>query len=301
MTTAFGTIPVPGIPNKCAAWQRPAVDWEEVKGLEYLPAPRARVDQISRVHDLGFQDWLKGMEPEEGRVPLNESDTLVNAGSLDASLRGSGGICFGIEQVTKGNAANAFCMTRPPGHHSGSDFAMGFCLFNHVAIGARHAQSLDGIERVAIIDFDVHHGNGTQQIFENDPSVMFVSSHQMPLYPGSGHMEETGVGNILNLPLAPGDGSNAFRASWSRLGLPAIHSFAPDLVLVSAGFDAHARDPLGSLELADNDYDWMTRQIMDVANDTAQGRVISILEGGYDLEALATASRAHTGALTTAE
>jgi len=270
---------------------------EDLTGLEYLPAPAASVEQISRVHLEAYQDWLREMEPEEGRVPLNEADTLMNAGSMKANLRGSGAICFAIEQVHGGQAANAFCAIRPPGHHAGEDFAMGFCLFNHVAVGARHAQSLAGIERVAILDFDVHHGNGTQQIFENDPSVLFVSSHQIPLYPGSGYMDETGCGNILNLPLPPGAGSEEFRAVWSKLGLPAVHSFEPDVILVSAGFDAHQRDPLGQLELQEEDYHWITRQICELAADSAGGRVVSILEGGYDLRALAAASREHVAAL----
>lgn len=268
-----------------------------LKGLEFLPAPRVTSEQSARVHDRGFADWLAEMEPDEGRVPLSEADTLMSPGSMDANLRGSGAVCFAIDQIMAGHAPNAFCATRPPGHHSGVDFSMGFCLFNHVAIGARHAQSHAGIERVAILDFDVHHGNGTQQIFENDPSVMFVSSHQMPLYPGSGHVDETGCGNILNLPLPPGAGSEEFRQAWGQLGLPAVHSFQPDLILVSAGFDAHERDPLGQLELAEGDYHWITGEILDLAADSATGRVISILEGGYDLQALTSASRAHVEAL----
>ena len=174
---------------------------------------------------------------------------------------------------------------------------MGFCLLNHVAIGAMHALAYAGIRRVAIVDFDVHHGNGTQAVFESNPDVLFVSSHQLPLYPGTGQVEGTGCGNILNLPLAPGEGSKAFRRIWSRLGLPAIHSFAPDLILVSAGFDAHQRDPLGQIELQDADYHWITEQICDLATDSCQGRVASVLEGGYDLQALATAGRAHVQAL----
>ena len=174
---------------------------------------------------------------------------------------------------------------------------MGFCLLNHVAIGALHALDHDTIGRVAIIDFDVHHGNGTQAIFEQNPDVLFVSSHQMPHYPGTGDPEETGCGNILNLPMAAGDGGKAFRKAWSTVGLPAVHSFAPDLILVSAGFDAHERDPLGQIELQDSDYRWITEEICDLATDTSQGRVASILEGGYDLQALATASRAHVEAL----
>jgi acetoin utilization deacetylase AcuC-like enzyme len=273
---------------------------EGLRGLERLPAPLATEAQLSRVHTDAYQAWLTEMEPTEGRVPLTEADTLMNPGSLAASSRGAGGICFAIDQVLGGQAANAFVATRPPGHHSGTDFSMGFCLYNNVAVGARHAQSHEGIERVAIIDFDVHHGNGTQQIFENDPSVLFVSSHQLPLYPGSGHPDETGVGNIFNMPLAPGSDSAAFRASWSRRGLPAVADFAPDMILVSAGFDAHERDPLGSLAVQDADYEWITRELMAIANDCAGGRLVSILEGGYDLEGLATASRAHAAALVTA-
>jgi len=273
---------------------------EGLRGLEFLPAPLATPEQLTRVHSDRYQQWLRDMEPSEGRVPLTEADTLVNPGSLAASARGAGGLCFAVEQVLAGNAPNAFVASRPPGHHSGVDFSMGFCLYNNVAVGARHAQSLEGIERVAILDFDVHHGNGTQQIFEDDPSVLFVSSHQMPLYPGSGSPEETGAGNILNLPLSPGSDGAAFRASWSRKGLPAVAEFRPDLVLVSAGFDAHERDPLGHLAVSDPDYEWLTREIMAVAEDSAAGRVVSILEGGYDLEALASAGRTHAAALATA-
>ena len=268
-----------------------------LRGLEFLPAPLATVEQVSRVHTEAYRDWLQAIEPNECQVTLGEADNLMNQGSMAANLRGSGGICFAIEQVLAGNAPNAFCATRPPGHHSGTDFAMGFCLYNHVAVGARHAQAAGGMAKVAIIDFDVHHGNGTQQIFENDPSVMFVSSHQSPLYPGSGEVDETGCGNILNLPLPPGAGSAEFRAAWSRLGLPAVHSFQPDFILVSAGFDAHRRDPLAQLELEEADYEWITREILALAADSAQGRVVSILEGGYDLDALSRSARAHAQAL----
>ena len=273
---------------------------EGLRGVERLPAPLATAEQLSRVHSDTYQQWLEDMEPEDGRVPLSEADTLMNPGSLAASARGAGGLCFAVEQVTAGKAPNGFVVSRPPGHHSGTDFSMGFCLYNNVAVAARHAQAQEGIERVAILDFDVHHGNGTQQIFENDPSVLFVSSHQMPLYPGSGDPEETGVGNILNLPLAPGDGSDVFRTAWGRRGLPTVDAFAPDLILVSAGFDAHHRDPLGQLEAQDSDYEWITREIMALADRHSGGQVVSILEGGYDLEGLASASRAHVEALLTA-
>lgn len=270
---------------------------EGLKGLEYLPAPKATTAQISRVHPEIFQDRLRTLTPAKGRISVTEEDTIMSRGTLDATLRASGAVCFGIDQLIAGKIENAFCVTRPPGHHAEPEVAMGYCFFNHVAVGARHAQTFDGIEKVAILDFDVHHGNGTQAIFEDDPSVLFVSSHQMPLYPGSGYAEETGAGNILNLPLAPGSGSQAFREVWRTLGLPAVHSFEPDIILISAGFDGHFRDPLAQLEIQDNDFRWITEQARDLADDSAKGRLISILEGGYDLEALASASRAHVQAL----
>lgn len=270
---------------------------EEIKGLQILPAPRATPEQISRVHPEAFWNDIQANEPSEGIVAI-DSDTYLSNGSVNAALRASGGLCYAIDQILDKKTLRAFCAVRPPGHHSETETAMGFCLLNHVAIGARHALENPAIKRVAIIDFDVHHGNGTQAIFEDCPDVLFVSSHQLPLYPGTGSADETGCGNVLNLPLAPGDGSRKFRNTWSRHGLPAVDKFAPDLILISAGFDAHQRDPLGQIELQDADYHWITRQICDLATDSCEGRVASILEGGYDLQALATASRAHVKALT---
>ncbi len=269
---------------------------EDIKGLQKLPAPRATTEQIVRVHPAEYWAGLLANEPTEGHFAI-DPDTIMSQGSIDAALRASGGLCFAIDQILEAKALRAFCAVRPPGHHSEPETAMGFCLLNHVAIGAMHALENPGINRVAIIDFDVHHGNGTQAIFEQNPDVMYVSSHQSPLYPGTGHIEETGVGNILNLPLAAGDGSEPFRAAWSKLGLPAIHSFEPDLILISAGFDAHQRDPLAQLELQDEDFRWLTEEICDLATDSSKGRVASILEGGYDLQALASASRAHVTGL----
>ncbi len=291
--------PGPGHPEQVRRLQAVLAGVESLKGLEFLPAPLATSEQLARVHTGEYTDWLAAMEPAEGRVPLTEADTLMNPGSLAASARAAGGICFAVDEVFGGRAPNAFVAARPPGHHSGTDFSMGFCLYNAVAVGARQALSHEGVARVAVLDFDVHHGNGTQQIFENDPDVLFISSHEMPLYPGSGHPGETGVGNVLNLPLKPRSGSAAFRATWSRKALPALDAFAPDFILVSAGFDAHERDPLGHLEVRDADYEWITREIMAIADDHAGGRMVSILEGGYDLEALASAARAHAGALAT--
>jgi len=269
---------------------------EGIKGLQHLPAPLATVEEITRVHPLEFWAGLQAKEPSEGNVVI-DPDTFLNNGSINAALRASGGLCFAIDQILDDKALRAFCAVRPPGHHSEPDKAMGFCLLNHVAIGAMRALENPDIERVAIIDFDVHHGNGTQAVFEQNPDVMYVSSHQMPLYPGTGYIEETGCGNILNLPLAAGDGSKAFRQAWSRLGLPAIHSFEPDLILISAGFDAHERDPLAQLEVQDADYRWITEEICDLATDSCQGRVASILEGGYDMQALASSARAHVEGL----
>lgn len=274
-----------------------------VNGLpltETLPAPRATAEQLQRAHLPEYWERLVELEPsasENQRIML-DADTSLSAGSVDATLRGSGAACFAIDQVQGERVKNAFCVVRPPGHHATQATAMGFCLLNHVAVGAHHALATGLARKVAIIDFDVHHGNGTQAIFEENPDVLFVSSHQMPLYPGTGYPEETGCGNITNLPLAPGDGSRAFRAAWLSRGLPAVERFDPDLILVSAGFDAHARDPLGQLELQDDDYAWITAEIYRIAKHCCDGRIVSVLEGGYDLEALATASTAHVQELT---
>ncbi|MGA9573360.1 MAG: histone deacetylase family protein [Lysobacterales bacterium] len=269
---------------------------EGIKGLEVLPAPRVHAEQIFRVHPEEFWAGITAREPLEGIVGI-DPDTWLSNGSIDAALRASGAMCFAIDQILGDKALRAFCAVRPPGHHSEPGSAMGFCLLNHVAIGAMHALEHASVRRVAIVDFDVHHGNGTQAVFAENPNVMYVSSHQSPLYPGTGQREETGCGNILNLPLAPGDGSKSFRHAWSQLGLTAIHSFEPDLILISAGFDAHHRDPLAQIELQDADYYWITDQLCDLATDSCNGRLASILEGGYDLQALASASRAHLQAL----
>ncbi len=269
---------------------------EDISGLERLPAPYATIEQIERVHPLQYWSRLRELEPDEGLVAL-DPDTFLGPGSIDATLRASGSLCFAIDEILSGKALRAFCAVRPPGHHSEPERAMGFCLLNHIAIGALHALQHPLVKRVAIIDFDVHHGNGTQAVFEENPDVLFVSSHQLPLYPGSGQIDEVGCGNILNLPLAPGDGSKPFRKIWSSLGLPAVHSFAPDLILISAGFDAHQRDPLAQIELQDADYRWITGEICDLSTDSCQGRVASILEGGYDLQALASAGREHVSTL----
>ena len=271
-----------------------------IVGTEILPAPRASAEQILRTHVPDYWHKLVELDPDgengDQRVVL-DWDTCLNHGSIDATLRGSGAACFAVDQVVSGKARNAFCAVRPPGHHADSRTAMGFCLLNHVAVAARHAQAEHGLERIAILDFDVHHGNGTQAIFESSPEILFVSSHQMPLYPGTGYPHETGSGNIFNLPLAPGAGSEEFRRLWSESGLPELERFRPDLVIISAGFDAHERDPLGQLELQDGDYGWITSEIRSIGDSFCNGRIISVLEGGYDLDALTSASAAHVEAL----
>lgn len=275
---------------------------QNMQGTEALPAPKASLEQIERVHEPKYVQRLIELEPEldktgEDRLAL-DPDTFLSPGSIDAALRGSGAACFAIDQIFAGKSRNAFCATRPPGHHAESGLAMGFCLFNHVAVAARHALVTHDIERVAILDFDVHHGNGTQAIFEQSAEVLYVSSHQMPLYPGTGSEDETGCGNILNLPLAAGSGSHEFRVAWSERGLPALRRFQPGLIIISAGFDAHQLDPLGQIELQDEDFGWITGEICSYAQSACSGRVVSLLEGGYDLDALASAARAHVEALT---
>jgi acetoin utilization deacetylase AcuC-like enzyme len=275
---------------------------QNMQGTETLPAPKASLEQIGRVHDPHYIQGLIELEPGrdkpgDDRVAL-DPDTFLSPGSVDAALRGSGAACFAIDQIFAGKSGNAFCAIRPPGHHAESGHAMGFCLFNHVAVAARHALAAHDIERVAILDFDVHHGNGTQAIFEQAAEVLYVSSHQMPLYPGTGSEDETGCGNILNLPLAAGSGSHEFREVWTERGLPALRRFQPGLIIISAGFDAHQRDPLGQIELQDEDFGWITGEICNIAQSACGGRVVSLLEGGYDLDALASAAYAHVEALT---
>jgi acetoin utilization deacetylase AcuC-like enzyme len=271
----------------------------DLRGTELLPAPLASLQQVTRVHGEEYWARLVAAEPASGQVAV-DPDTLLSPGSINAALRGSGAACFAVDQIFAGKVKNAFCAVRPPGHHAAADLAMGFCLINHVAVAARHALATQAVKRVAIVDFDVHHGNGTQAIFEQSPEVFFISSHQMPLYPGTGHPDEVGCGNILNMPLQANSGSKEFRHAWSQLGFPALHAFAPDLILVSAGFDAHAGDPLGQLKLKDRDYSWITAAICEYAAESCDGRVISVLEGGYNLEALASAARAHVKALAQA-
>jgi acetoin utilization deacetylase AcuC-like enzyme len=243
-------------------------------------------------HTEAYVAELRAALPADGIMQI-ESDTYICPRSLDVAANAVGAAVLATDAVMTGEAANAFCAIRPPGHHAEADMAMGFCLFNSAAIAARHAQRKHGIARVAIVDWDVHHGNGTQAIFWSDPSVLYASTHQMPLYPGTGAASETGAGNIVNTPLRSGAGTAEFQSAFNGRVLPALHAFAPDLIIVSAGFDAHWRDPLAGLKLNASDFAWATRQVMAVADERCGGRVVSLLEGGYDLEALADSVSAH--------
>jgi len=265
----------------------PAMGWHE--------APRATRGQLLRVHTQGLLDTVLETRPTQ-RVQL-DPDTILSPDSAEAALRAAGAVVAATEAVLHGPTRRAFCAVRPPGHHATADTAMGFCLFNGIAVAAAHACDEGGLERVAVIDFDVHHGNGTQAIFEHDPRVLYLSSHQMPLYPDTGYRDERGDGNVLNAPLPPGAGSAAFRSAWEDVLLPALDAFKPQLVLVSAGFDGHWRDPLAQLQLQAGDYAWLTRALVAVAGRHARGRVVSVLEGGYDLDALRECSVAHVAAL----
>ena len=260
-------------------------------------APLADDSSIARIHPQDYIEAIRAGAPKQGRTAL-DADTLMSPGTFEAALRAAGGAVFAVDEVMSGTARNAFVSTRPPGHHAEVATPMGFCFFNNAAIAARHAQKAHGAERVAIMDFDVHHGNGTQHIFWDDPSVIYASTHQMPHYPGTGAVRERGEHNqIVNAPLRSGDGGDAFREAMETTILPRLEAFAPDLVIISAGFDAHRRDPLGNLNLVEADFAWTTRKLMGVARSHAHERVVSVLEGGYDLEGLSRSVAAHVTAL----
>lgn len=273
-----------------------ALEDDEFAGLERREAPRATRDQLARVHPRGYIDRVLASVPAQGLVQL-DADTALSPGSGEAALRAAGAVCAAVDAVAAGEASNAFCAVRPPGHHAEPGHAMGFCLFNNVAVAAEQARAVHGLKRVAVVDFDVHHGNGTQAMFEADADLFYASTHQSPLYPGTGYENERGVGNIVNAPLPPMAGSAEFRAAMTETVLPALEQFAPDLVIISAGFDAHRDDPLASLRLVEEDYHWATAELMRVAEHCCGGRIVSALEGGYDLHALAASAAAHVKAL----
>ncbi|MEP2830100.1 histone deacetylase family protein [Parvibaculum sp.] len=273
-----------------------ALEAEEFALLQRVEAPRATREQIARVHPESHIDFIEGSVPQEGFRRI-DADTSMSPGSLEAAYRAAGAVVHAVDEVMAGSARNGFCAVRPPGHHAEPETAMGFCLFNNIAIGALHAREVHGCERVAVLDFDVHHGNGTQAAFEIDPSLLYISTHQWPLYPGTGRASEHGLGNIYNRCLQPGAGSGEFRAAMSDSVIPTIEMFRPDFIFISAGFDAHMADPMANLQLTDEDFGWATAELVKAAGRLCGGRVVSALEGGYDLKALAASAAAHVKAL----
>jgi len=298
----FDHIPGPSHPEAPARLEavHAALSDKTFEPLDRREAPRATIDQIARVHPRDFVTQILDHIPDQGVVRL-DADTIVSPGSGEAALRAAGAVCAAVDAVVATEVQNAFCAVRPPGHHAEATTSMGFCIFNSVAVGAAHARETHNLARVAVIDFDVHHGNGTQAIFHNQPNSFFASTHQSPLYPGTGAINERGcANNIVNVPLAPYSGTDAFQEALSKTILPALHMFRPDIVFISAGFDAHADDPLASLKFTDDDYAWATERILDAAASLCEGRVVSTLEGGYNLSALGRSAARHVQALMAA-
>jgi len=286
----------PERPERLRAVER-ALEAEKFQSLTRVSAPAASLEVIALCHPMDYVVEIRDATPKEGLVRL-DADTSMSPGTFEAALRAVGGATYAVDEVLAKKAKNAFVATRPPGHHAETARPMGFCLFDNAAIAARYAQKHHGIARAAIIDFDVHHGNGSQEIFWADKSVMYCSTHQMPLFPGTGAVGESGEHNtIVNAPLKPGDDGEVFRAAFESRILPRLRDFRPELVVISAGFDAHYRDPLANINLDEEDFAWATQKIMDVADQYAGGRIVSLLEGGYDLQGLGNSAAAHVLAL----
>jgi acetoin utilization deacetylase AcuC-like enzyme len=275
------------------ALEDPAFD-----GLVRLAAPAASMEEMTRVHPQDYVEAILGIRPGPGEHVHVDGDTVVSQGSAEAIQRAAGAVVAGVEAVMEGKVRTAFAAVRPPGHHAAPSVPGGFCLINNAAVGARHAQAKYGVERVAIVDFDVHHGQGTQAVVEPDPTLFYASTHQYPLYPGTGSSRETGTDhNVVNVPLRAGSGSAEFRAAWGEHILPMLDDFAPELIIVSAGFDAHRADPLAQLDVETEDFVWLTEELLAIADRHAQGRLVSVLEGGYDLAALAESATTHVQSL----
>ncbi len=261
--------------------------------LNRVTAPLAAEDDVLRVHPASYLAGLRAALPSKGAQAV-DSDTWLSPGSLDAAFRGAGAAVRAVDMVLGGEAPNAFCAIRPPGHHAERETAMGFCLLSNAALAAKHALDHHGLKRVAVVDFDVHHGNGTQDILWEEARALVVTSQQLPLFPGTGKAEETGAhDNVVNIPLPPGSDGAHMRAEYERVAFPRLRAFKPELIIVSAGFDAHADDPLAQLDWDADDFAWLTRNICDLADELCEGRVVSTLEGGYDLHALAASAKAH--------
>ncbi len=286
----------PERPDRLRAVER-ALEAEKFQSLARVTAPAAPLEIIALCHSMDYIEEIRDATPRQGMARL-DADTSMSPGSFEAALRAVGGAMHAVDEVLAKKARNAFVATRPPGHHAETARPMGFCFFDNAAIAARYAQNRHGIARAAIVDFDVHHGNGSQEIFWSDKSVMYCSTHQMPLFPGTGAVGESGEHNtVVNAPLRPGDGGEAFRAAFESRILPRLADFRPELIVISAGFDAHMRDPLANINLEEPDFAWATQKIMDVADRYADGRIVSLLEGGYDLQALGNSAAAHVLAL----
>lgn len=305
MTTRLYTHPVflehstpPGHPERPDRLRAIAEILSDVRfdDLDRVEAPGGDPDTILYAHPEEFRDKVISRIPEEGLARI-DADTTAGPRSFEAALTAIGAANAAVDTVFSGEADNVFVAARPPGHHAEKTTAMGFCLFNTAAIAAGHARSAHGAERVVIIDWDVHHGNGTQNIFLDDPAVLYCSTHQMPLYPGTGAREETGAGNIVNAPLSPGDDGFRFREAFRDRILRSLNNFSPDLIIISAGFDAHHLDPLAQIDLEEDDFDWATGRLMDCAERFCGNRVVSLLEGGYDLRGLAGSTAAHVARL----
>ncbi|MCU4652397.1 histone deacetylase family protein [Roseibacterium sp. SDUM158016] len=291
----LGHVTPPGHPEQVARLEAvtAALAMPSFGGLLREGAEPATRDDLVLAHPDTYVDAIEAAIPERGWHAF-DPDTHASPGTWQAAVRGVGGCIAAVDAVLDGRAGNAFVATRPPGHHAEKRRPMGFCLFGNVAIAARHALERRGLSRVAVVDFDVHHGNGTQDILWDEPRALFVSSHQMPLYPGTGAASERGASdNVLNVPLAPGTGGAEMRAAYTSRVFPALRDFAPELILVSAGFDAHRADPLANLDWTEADFAWLTREICGLADELCAGRVVSTLEGGYDLPALAASVAAH--------
>src|SRR5471030_24501 len=288
----------PERPDRLRAIEEALAD-ERFQILAREQAPMAEQEIIALVHPMDYIEAIRNASPSEGEGMVRlDADTSMSSGSFEAALRGAGGAALAVDEVMNQKAANAFVAVRPPGHHAEVARPMGFCLFNNAAIAARYAQNRYEIERAAIVDFDVHHGNGSQDIFWSDKTVMYCSTHEMPLYTGTGAVSERGEhNNIVNAPLSAGDGGDAFREAFETVILPRLRAFKPEILVISAGFDAHTRDPLANLNLVEADYTWVTKKLMEIADTSAQGRIVSLLEGGYDLQGLARSVAAHVTAL----
>jgi acetoin utilization deacetylase AcuC-like enzyme len=294
---ALAHVTPPGHPERVARAEAVWAALRQIDGLDWREAPFADRTEVLRCHPESYLERIEAAIPDQSYVSL-DADTHVSPGSLDAALRALGGCTAAVDAVVSGDAQNAFVAMRPPGHHAETATAMGFCLFGNAAIAAKRALDHHGLSRVAVLDFDVHHGNGTQDLLWSEARTLFCSSHQMPLYPGTGGAHETGAhDNVVNAPLAPMTGGAEMRRAWGDIILPAVDDFAPELIIISAGFDAHARDPLANLNWLEEDFRWVTEAICDVADSHAGGRVVSTLEGGYDLEALAASAAEHVRVL----